>query len=412
MHEPCTHSASTPPANPARVGRQAIFDRKLELFGYELLYRGPRDANTAWDGDQASSVTMLDAYLEIGIDKIVGPHRAFFNLTHPLLTELPNLPLAPDRAVLEILEDVPVDDALIAGLLRLKADGYLIALDDYQFDPVWAPVLPLVDIVKVDVPGCGWDVLENRLDELRRPGLLLLAEKVETPESHKRLYELGFDLFQGYFFAKPNLIQSKRLSENRAVVLQLLARLNDPDVAFGELERLIAQDPGLSYKILRYINSAAFGLRTEIDSIHRAIVLLGLTQIRGWANLLAMAGIDDKPHELLHLGLLRAHLCEALTRHAGNASPETSYTVGLFSVLDALLNQNMTELLNELPFPRDIALAIGQHDGPYGPALACATTLDRGHLDAPACQAIDPDVLRALYLESLERTFAVQELLR
>ena len=411
MPESCSNPSSPRQTEPARVGRQAIFDRQLKLYGYELLYRGSRRLDGTWDGDYASSVTMLDAYLEIGIERIVGSHRAFINFTHPLLTQLSNLPLAPEKAVLEILEDVPVDDALIGGLVRLKEKGYRIALDDYRFDPVWEPVLPHVDIVKVDVPECDWETLENRLDELRRPGVQLLAEKVETPESYQRLHELGFDLFQGYFFAKPNLVQSKRLSENRAVVLRLLARLNDPDVAVTELESLIAQDPGLSYKILRYINSAALGLRNEVDSIQRAIVLLGLAQIRGWANLLAMAGMDDKPQELLHLGLLRAHLCEALTRHIGDASPDTGYTVGLFSVLDALLDQPMAELLQELTFPKDIALAIGQHDGPYGTALDCAIELELGRWDSPSCQAISTDALSEIYLSSAQRTFEVLELL-
>lgn len=404
-------SASLPVAR-ARVARQAIFDRKLELYGYELLYRGPRGIDGAWNGDQASSATMLDAFLEIGIERVVGPHCAFINFTYPLLTQIPNLPLAPDRAVLEILEDVPIDSALIKGIERLRANGYRIALDDYQFNPIWEPVLPHVDIVKVDIPSCSWDTLKNRLHELRRPGVKLLAEKVETHESYQRLHALGFDLFQGYFFAKPNLVHGKRLSENRAVVLRLLARLNDPDVAVTDLEDLIAQDSGLSYKVLRYVNSATFSLSNEIDSIRRAIVLLGLVQIRGWANLLAMAGLDDTPPELLHLGLLRAHLCEELTRHSRIGSPDTGYTVGLFSVLDALLNQPMSELLIELPFPKDIALAIGQQDGPYGSALACAIEMEQGRWDTPYSRGINADDLSEIYLSSTERTFQVLELLR
>jgi EAL and modified HD-GYP domain-containing signal transduction protein len=387
------------PAPTIRVGRQAIFDRQLQLYGYELLYRGPRESN----GDRASSLTLLDAFLELGIERVVGPHRAFVNLTQRFFTELPPLPLAPGRMVLEILEDIPVDQALLDGLRALRGRGFQIALDDYQYEAKWEPVLPLVDIVKVDVPGAGWPAIEQQTAALRDRGLRLLAEKVETHQDYQRLHDLGFDYFQGFFFARPHTVTGRRMPENHAVLLRLLARINDPEVSIQELEALITQDPSLSYKVLRFINSAAVGLPRQIDSIRQAVVYMGLERIRGWATLLTLSGVEKRPQELILLGLVRAYQCETLLRLHGQGSPEKAYTVGLFSILDALLDLPMRDILGQLPLPAEVNAALLEHSGLYGKALNCALALEQGSDAIPACDGLSPDLVAESHLDSLQR---------
>ncbi|MFM1892350.1 MAG: hypothetical protein RLZ44_1427 [Pseudomonadota bacterium] len=382
-----------------RVGRQAIFDRDLQLYGYELLYRGPRESN----GDRASSVTLLDAFLELGIERVVGPHRAFVNLTQRFFTELPPLPLASQRVVLEILEDVPVDAALLDGLRVLRARGFQIALDDYLYEAKWEPVLPLVDIVKVDVPGAGWAAIEGRSAGLQERGLRLLAEKVETHDDYQRLHDLGFDYFQGFFFARPHTVSGRRMPDNHAVLLRLLARINDPMVSIQELEALITQDASLSYKVLRFINSAAVGLPRRVDSIRQAVVYMGLERIRGWASLMALSGVEKRPQEIILIGLVRAYQCETLLRLRGQGSPEKAYTVGLFSILDALLDLPMREVVAQLPLPDEVNAALLEGSGLYGAALACALALEQGKDPIAPCTGLSADLVAESYLDSLER---------
>ncbi len=393
------------------IGRQAILDRDLEVFAYELLYRDASGQSNITDGDQASSRTLLNAFLDIGLDRITGPHKAFINLTRHFFVDTAPIPFDPDQVVLEILEDVKVDNALLTGIARLAEQGFVLAMDDYDFQAELAPILPLVKFIKVEINDDNLPKLAARMPALQATGAKLLAEKVETAEQFEQLKTFGFDYFQGYFFAKPNLVKSDRVSENGAMVMELMARLNDPDVSMTEVVKLVSRDPGLSFKILRYINSAAVGLRTEVDSIQRAVVLMGLQRIRAWASLFAMAGLNGRPTEILNLGLLRANLCERLCRLCGTGEPETAYTVGLLSILDAIMARPMSDLLKELPLPNEIKRAISDHDGDYGKILHIATKLERHEAPNGHCDGATPDQLVEAYAASTEAAFMTLELL-
>ncbi|HXK55386.1 MAG TPA: EAL domain-containing protein, partial [Gammaproteobacteria bacterium] len=255
------------------IGRQAIFDRRLRVYAYELLYReGHTSGAPRMDGDRATSRLMLNAFTEMGLDRIAGNHRVFLNMTRSLLMDLPEFPFDKERLVLEILEDIRVDDEFIQRISALDAEGYTLALDDFAFDDKWLPLIPHVDILKLEVPALDWSKLPAQLEKLHRNGLLLLAEKVETEEEYRKLHELGFDLLQGYYFSRPNVVAGKRLSENQLITLKLIAKLNDPEATPKQLENLIAQDPGLVYRILRYLNSASLAMPRKIESIQQAII--------------------------------------------------------------------------------------------------------------------------------------------
>lgn len=399
------------PMETIQIGRQAIFDRDLEVFAYELLYRNAGGNSAFVDGDQASSTTLLNAFMEIGLERIIGPHKAFVNLTRHFFVDMPEIPFPPERVVLEILEDVEVDNALLDGVAKLAAEGYEIALDDYAFQPQFAPILPLVRYVKVEINQETLAGLDRHMPRLRACGARLLAEKVETSQQFHALKDIGFDLFQGYFFARPDLIRSDRLHENSALVMRLLARLNDPSMPMNEVVYLVSQDAGLSFKILRYINSAATGLRVKVDSIQRAVVMMGLQRIRAWASLFALAGLAGRPAELLNLGLLRANLCERLARQCDRGAADTAYTVGLLSILGAMMGCSDADLMHDLPLPDEIRDAIVRRDGPYGGLLAAAMQIERGEWPDHGCNGLEPTQVAELYAESSAAAFATMELL-
>jgi len=388
-----------------RVGRQAIFDRNLDIYAYELLYRPAGNTKTKHQGDSASANTMLNTFMEVGLDKIAGNKKVFINLTRRFFTELNPTHLPKDRVVLEILEDIPVDEALLKKIKELKADGFTVALDDYMFEEKWDPVLELVDLIKVDVLETPDDVLNKGMDKLKMYSATLLAEKIESIEEFNHYMDLGFELFQGYFLEKPQIVTGKRMQENQAIVLRLLAKLNNPDVDIDVLEKLINQDPGLSVKILRYINSAAVGVGRKIDSIRQGVIIMGLTQLRAWASLFAMAQIDNKPDAIVNTGLLRGNLCKALCQHVKTANPDTAYTVGLFSILDVLTDTDMNEVLNSLPLSDDIANAILNKEGIYGKILETAIAAERNLWSMKTLSEISETELNIAFIESSAKTF-------
>jgi EAL and modified HD-GYP domain-containing signal transduction protein len=397
------------------LGRQAIYDRNERVFAYELLFRSgdPEHQGAAFieDGDGATSQVLLNTFMEIGLERIAGEARAFVNLTenligcdHPLLQQ-------KARMVMEILEEVTVDDALIEKVSCLSKMGLELALDDYAFDPVWDPLLPWVKFVKVEVPALSLDQIRDNLPKLRQHDLKLLAEKVETREEYEALREMGFDYFQGFYFSRPELVQGKSLQENQMVVLRLLSELNQPETSIDEIEHLIKQDAGLSYKTLRYINSAAMGMRREITSIGQAVVIMGLNRIRAWTNLMVMARLENRPQDHYLMALVRANLCDKLVRKL-NPDEDAGYTTGLLSTLDLLLSQPLDVILQELSLTDSINKALLSGDDLLGQALLCTRQAEAGDWHQIECPGIERGELYQLYLEASEQAFQEQRLLR
>jgi len=407
---PAPSPTSAAPRDTIQVGRQPIFDRALNVYAYELLYRDAEGRMSITDGDQASSVTLLNAFLEFGLDRILGPNKAFINMTRHFLVDMPTLPFSPENVVLEILEDVEVDAALLAGIAAKRDLGFRLAMDDYQFQPQLAPILPLVDYIKVEIEPDGVDGLAQHMPQLKATGAQLLAEKVETQPQFEQLAAMGFDLFQGYFFARPALVQSDRLPENAAMLMRLLARLNDPAVPIDEVVHLVSQDPALSFKILRYVNSAALGMRSKVDSIQRAVVLMGLQRIRAWASLFAMSGLEGRPTELLNMGIMRASLCETFAHLQNRGKPEIAYTVGLLSILDAVLARPIHALMEDLPLDDEIKQAIIGHKGVYGELLKSVLEIEKNQWPNGDASGLDVAKITEAYLASSELAFGAIEM--
>lgn len=388
------------------IGRQPVLDRDLAVWGYELLFRSGQDNRAHFsDAGQATSQVILNALVEFGLERVVGDSMALINLPRDFLIAEHTDLLPPAQVVLEVLEDVVIDDDLLGGVRRLRETGYTIALDDFAFEPRWAPLVELADVIKVEVPAISPQMraqLGPRIGELRRRGVRLLAEKVETQEEFEAYRKLGFDYFQGYFFSRPKLMQGSRIPGSRLQTLRLVTQLNQDDVDLARLESLVSASVDLSYKIMRLLNSSRFALRRKVESVHQAIVLLGTRQLRSLATMVALSGIDDKPSELVMLSLVRARLCEQLSRLEGSQGADGAFTVGMLSTLDALLDRPIEELLAELPLADDVRAALLERTGPAGLCLEAALACEQADTGRLAALGLDPARVAELYVESLD----------
>lgn len=359
------------------IGRQPILDREGKLYAYELLHRSPA-MTPMTDGDRVSSDMLLKVVWELGIPQISGTHPSFINMTRNLLMNRGLDSLPTDGLVLEILEDVPADTALVKRVAQLRDRGFKIALDDFVHVREREPLVDLADIVKLDCLALDDSALAWHVEWLSHRNIRLLAEKVETHVMHERTMALGFDFFQGYFFARPQVHQSRRILPNKLVLLELLAKVSDPDVTPEELANIIRGDVWTSITVLKWANGSIYGTRRAVESVERAIVVLGLQTIRNWVALLTMARMGTTPTELLKMLLVRARACELLASEAGRDGPESFFTVGLLSALDIILQTDMAHALEIVRLSEDLKAAILTRAGDHGAALEAVIAMESG----------------------------------
>lgn len=386
----------------AFIGRQAIFDRNLQVFGYELLYRSAdMDRAVFSDANLATSVVMSNTFLEIGLERLVGDKPAFLNLTRSfLLGEYP-LPQRHDRLVLEVLEDITIDDELVEALEKLSKAGYTLALDDVT-DPLQVfRILDLADIVKVDLMATNRKHLAEHVKVYKSRGVKLLAEKIETQEEFDWCKELGFDYFQGYFLCKPSVIREKKLTGARISILALLAEMQKADAEFQRIDDIVRQDVALSYKLLRLINSAYYSTRSEIKSVKQALTLLGLSQIRSWVSLLLLSETENKPPELVKTAMIRGKMSELVASELNMQRPEVHLTIGLFSALDALLDMPLDEILAQVPLANDVNAALLYREGELGELLNWVMAYENADWDVLKSCSLSAESLRDCYFEAV-----------
>lgn len=389
------------PQYSAHLARQAIFNASGETVGYELLYRadpGDRVARID-DPDQACRSTIVSAVCEIGLDTLVGSRRAFMNLSEGVLRSGDIAALAPERVVAEVLEDVPVCRTTRGALEELRSQGFRVALDDFAEGSAAEGLLPLADIVKLDVLGKTTDEVASQVERLRaRSSAQLLAEKVETASEFEAYRDLGFDLFQGFFLCRPELVARERLPRYRTASLDLLASLQDSSIPLAALQGRLERNAALSYKLLRLLNSSMMGLRRRVDSVGQALVLIGEKRLRKWATLIALAGFDDSPQELLVLALVRARMCELL---AQGPNSDSYFTVGLFSALEAMSRLPMQEIVAELPLSQEVEDALVDRSGRLGDAVASVLAYERGEFERAARSGLSMESLSESYLGAI-----------
>lgn len=392
------------------LARQPIYDSTLDVTAYELLFRPP--AGWVWDGDVATSQLVVNAFAEIGIEKATDNKRAFINFTRQWLLSPP--PFDPQLVVIEILESVEPDADVVRSVAQLKRSGYTIALDDFVFAPQWRPLLELADIVKIDVLQHDDAALKTLTGQLREYPLQLLAEKVETYSVFEHCKSLGFQMFQGYFLCRPQNIHGESIPSNKMVVMQLLAEVQDPDVDLGGLEKLISHDISLSTKLLRICNSARYATRTRIDSIRKAMVMIGLQELKQWASIIALSRMTDKPNELITLTLTRARMMELLAHSTAVNNRDIYFTVGMFSFIDAFFDQSKESILRSLPFNEEVNRALLHYEGVPGKMMQAVAAHEQGHWDQINWQTLEAmgisqDVFENAYIEALQWAAAIMQ---
>jgi EAL and modified HD-GYP domain-containing signal transduction protein len=359
------------------VVRHPIADARCSVVGYELRFGGAVDLGDPSRDAKVTSALLVEAFGDIGLERLGGRHPAWITMARNFLVEVGPPPVRPDRAVLQ-LAAYPAQDDLLTILQQLTRSGYTLALDGYEGGAELESLMSLCSIVRLPLDRLEGDALEAALELPRLQGALLVATGVTDHERFERARDLGFTYFQGDWFAKPRLFRHRGVATAGLGSLRRLGELTTGDVSFEALERIIGSDVGLSIKLLRYVNSAFFALPRTVGSVHEALALLGVRTVRRWATVMTMAATPDVPDELVSQALRRARMCEVL---AGSALPEereTLFTVGLFSVADALLDAPMEEVLETLPFTDEIRAALLRREGPKGELLTAVIAYERG----------------------------------
>jgi EAL and modified HD-GYP domain-containing signal transduction protein len=380
-------------ASSVAVARQPILDQRQQLRGYELLHRG-----IATYGEQATAQVLLAAYGDIGLRQMVGAQPAWINVTRRFLLDMDPLPIAPQDVVLELLENQNLDDDLLGRLQELHAAGFTIALDDFEYSKAADDVLSLASIVKIDVLAGGHNHAKEQAELLRPFGVRLLAEKVEDRGMFAYCLGLGYELFQGYFFCKPEIVTGREIPTSVSSSLHDIAVLSRADATFEEIEAVVSRDPGLTLRLLRLLNSASFSLRKRVTSVHEAVTMLGSRTVRQWAMLLVLGGMSTNCDELVPTALSRARTLSRLAEGRGGDT-DVAFSVGLLSVADALLGVTMQDALDGLPLVDAVTDALLQRSGADGAALTAVLDYEWGMGPVGDPGAHDP--LGEAYAEAL-----------
>lgn len=390
------------------VARQPILNIEQEVVAYELLFRdGVSNCFPDVNPDQATSNILTNNHLTMGLEQITGQCQAYVNFhAKALLQKFPSF-LDPKKVVIEILEDVTVCDKLLAACKQLKAKGYVLALDDHDFDPKWEVFFPYVDIIKIDVLDHSIIEISRLARQLTEHNVALLAEKVETLQQFEQLKLLGFTLFQGYFFSKPEVVKQKKISTSKHSILELLSETNKASFDLEKVNDIFSCDPGLTYKLLRFMNSPTYGTSQEITSLKHALIYLGDLELKKFIALLALADLNQgKPSEMMRISLFRAKFCELVSQHKkDNENPPKAFLTGLLSLIDGILDHQLNDVLEMLPIHSDIKAALLSKENYLANYLAlaqeyelgqwqqCADKAEQLELDEGLCNDINQQAL-------------------
>ncbi len=392
------------------IGRQAILDKNGKTFGYELLYRENIDRNisqTNLDGNAATSRVIVNAFINMGIDKIAKNGRVFINFTRDLILEKIYKMLPKEKIVVEVLEDVVAEKEIIKSLKNAKEQGYLIALDDFVFLDHLQEMVKLADIIKVDFLELSRNEIKKQVEKYKKYKLKLLAEKVETEDDYKFATELGFELFQGFYFTKPVIEAKRGLAPYQANIVKALRLINDPNSEIEGIIDLISGDIYLNTKLLALVNSPYFGLRAKVKTVKKAVSLLGLNKTKEWLNMLMVSKLaEDKPQELVIISTVRAKFAELLAKPFKLKS-ENAYYMGLFSLIDSILGVKLEDILKEMNYlDNDIKDALLGKLNSYRELLEFITLYENGDfLNAEKTiekHELSDENINKYYLEAIE----------
>jgi len=395
------------------IARQPILDRAQRLFAYELLFRGTKGHDHSnLDGDRATTSLLSAAFLTEGIDRISKFKPCFINFTTQLLTR--NLPASfpSSKVIVEILEDVDPTPEVIAVCQELSKQGYTLVLDDFVYQRKLEPLIEIADIIKIDFIATPLDTIQKTLYRLSHYSKIkFLAEKVETQSDFEKALKLGFTYFQGYFFSTPEVLKIRELTAAKINLLHLLAEASSGTTSVSRLNEIISRDVAISYKLLRFLNSAWFYRLEKIESIRHAIAYLGEKELRRFLMMMILSEMaSSKPEELVRLALVRARFCELLGAASAPPAPPVKqndlFLLGLFSLLDVMLDASMEYLMKELPINDLIKDALTEAKGSLSPYLQAVVTYEKKKaqecVEALTRIAVAKKDVYEIYLQSLE----------
>jgi EAL and modified HD-GYP domain-containing signal transduction protein len=398
------------------IARQAILDRDKVLYSYELLFRdGEKNCFPDISPDEATSKILTNSHLDLGLEDITAGKPAFINFHQDTLLNRFPTSLDPKKVVIEVVETVKPTEELVQACKNIKEMGYTIALDDHDFDPQWDVLLPYTDIIKVDIIECDEQTLIDNIGKYKDSKIKLVAEKIETIEDFEKYREMGFDYFQGYFFARPEVIKQKKLPTSKLSLIELISASAAVEFDLQKVSNIIERDVSLSYKLLRFINNPLVNKSNEISNLRHALNYMGQVEVKKFIALLALANLgDDKPIELIHLSLVRAKFCELVGEaKALSNNPPTGFLVGLFSLLDALLDQPMEGIVEKLPIGEGIKAALCGSENELKSYLALIRAFEVGYWVGVANiskqLSLDLEMTQAFYNESLKWGVAMRQ---
>jgi c-di-GMP phosphodiesterase len=384
------------------MSRQPICRADMSTLGYELLFRDSESNQASYrDEDEATAQVIVNTFMEVGLEEMIGPHQAFINVSRKFLMSDFCEALPADRVVLELMDPIELDPTFMKRLDTLVSLGYKLAVSDFVFEKRFLRLLDLASVVKFDLLANPWHRIEQNISALDGFNVKTVAERVETADQFECSKSIGMDYFQGYFFCRPEFVRSPRLPLSRLITLRLIGKLNDPNLSIDQLEEAIRQDLSLSYKLLRYVGSVGCGVRGKINSIRHAAVLTGIERLRIWAALILFSGIEEGMRELTVTAIVRARMAEKLAESMQCPHPDQFFLVGLLSVLDAMLARPLPEVLETLELAPEINGALLHREGDLGAVLECVLAYERRDWGNVRCGNLDYDTIRGAYVKAM-----------
>lgn len=367
------------------LARQPILDRFNRLIGYELLFRdNERNTYQGEDGDKATIDVIKNSFINIGIEKVTGDKKAFINFTESILKSDIFEVLPAKSVIIEILEDIEPTEEIVELCRKLKAKGYVIALDDFIFSKKYEELLKIVDIIKIDFKITKGDARRTVINQINSSRIKFLAEKVETMEEFNEAVSYGYEYFQGYYLSKPLMISGKKIAENKAIYIKILQEINSENFTIESMESLIKKDVSLAFKLLKLINSSYYNFASEIKSIRQALALLGEKEMKKWLYLIVFKTIgEDKPEIIIINSLTRAKFAEIISKKIKvEVDPFNAYLTGILSMIDLLLDRPIDQILEEILIHKQVKDGLnGINDNVYRRLLDLIIEYEKGEWD-------------------------------
>ncbi|WP_100658647.1 EAL and HDOD domain-containing protein [Alteromonas flava] len=400
----------------AYVARQPIVDTEKNVFAYELLFRnGEQNCFPEINADEATSKILTGNHLSLGIEEVSCNKTAFINFHQDTLLYRFPTSLDANVVVIEIVETVKVTKELVSACKHIRDLGYKLALDDYDLDPKWDPFLPFVHFVKIDIQAVSSEQVAEKLPALKETKTKLVAEKVETLEEFEQYKALGFDYFQGYFLARPEIVKNKQMGASKLSLLELVAVSSSATFDYDKVNEVLQRDVGLSFMLLRFINNPLFNKRNKITSLRHALTYMGEIEVKKFIALLALANLSEgKPIELMHMSLVRAKFCELISLLLKEReNPPTGFLTGLFSLIDTILDQSMQSLVEKLPLADNVKSALIGNENLLRACVNVARAFEVGNWPAVARfskqYGIEQTVIHRFYNEAMKWGHAMKQ---